>query len=133
MEKLLIEKTFQTPYVLFDPQSNTYEITGNSFPNNALRFYVPILDWFTRYFLKEKKEVRLQVHIYYQNSSSKKMFTEMMKLLDDFHKEGKAIQLDWYYYSDDEDLLLSGTHIQKDVSFPVHLLPKQPEADTPAK
>ncbi|HEV7229781.1 MAG TPA: DUF1987 domain-containing protein [Bacteroidia bacterium] len=129
MEKLLIEKTFQTPYVLLDPKSNTYEITGNSFPNNALRFYVPILDWFTRYFLNEKKEVRLQVHIHYQNSSSKKMFTEMMKLLDDFYKEGKAIQLDWNYYSDDEDMLLSGTHIQKEVSFPVHLVPKQPDPD----
>jgi hypothetical protein len=122
METLLIEKTFQTPFVLLDAEKNVFEIKGNSFPNNALRFYLPILDWLTRYFLHEKKEIRLGVHFYYQNSSSKKMVNEIMKMLDDFYKEGKLIQLDWYYAADDEDLLLSGMHIQKEVSFPVNLI-----------
>jgi hypothetical protein len=122
METLLIEKTFQTPFVLLDAEKNIFEIKGNSFPNNALRFYLPILDWLTRYFLHEKKEIRLSVHIYYQNSSSKKMVNEIMKMLDDFYKEGKLIQLDWHYANDDEDLLLSGMHIQKEVSFPVNLI-----------
>lgn len=131
MEPLLIEKTFQTPHVLLDADKNIFEIKGNSFPNNALRFYLPILDWFTRYFLSEKKEIRLHVHINYQNSSSKKMFSEIMKMLDDFYKEGKLIQLDWDYATDDEDLLHSGLNIQQEVSFPVNLHAKPPE-DNPS-
>ena len=39
MRELYIEKTKSTPEVRFDPQNNKLAINGQSYPENAFKFY----------------------------------------------------------------------------------------------
>jgi hypothetical protein len=125
MQKLHIEKTFQTPAVLLDPEKNQFEISGNSLPNNPHRFYIPILNWMDEYVTKSNPESVFVLRLSHQNSSTKKMLHELMKSLELIHRSGKKISVDWHYASDDEDLMNAGLEISKNFPFAVNCIPVQ--------
>ncbi len=123
MQKLYIEQTFQTPLVLLDPKNNAFEIRGNSLPNNPYWFYVPVLKWLDEYAEQSNPESVFVFQLNHQNSSSKKVFQEMLKSLDRIHQSGKKVSLDWHYPEDDEDIFQYGLEFKKSVSFPVNCVP----------
>ena len=45
MEKIFIEATTNTPKVVLDPDKMIFEISGESRPKDASKFYIPILQW----------------------------------------------------------------------------------------
>jgi hypothetical protein len=104
MQKLFIEETYQSPRVTIDPEKNVFEIRGNSFPNNAFRFYTPIIEWLDAYLESPSKESLFVFNITYQNSSSRKMFNEIFKRLEKMFVAGHKLKIDWYYEEDDEDI-----------------------------
>jgi hypothetical protein len=104
MRKLFIEETFQSPRVTIDPENNIFEIRGNSFPNNAFRLYSPVVEWLDEYAAKPNKETVFVFRISYQNSSSRKMFNEILKRLERMMENGHNVRIDWYYDQGDEDL-----------------------------
>jgi hypothetical protein len=123
MDKLLIEQTYQTPSVILDPEKNAFEIRGNSMPNNPHAFYTPIMEWLDDYVANSNPETVFTFRLNYQNSSSKKMFHQMLKSLDRIHHSGKKISIDWQYPEDDEELLQSGLEFKKIFTFPVNCVP----------
>ena len=50
MEKLIIKPTNFSPGVVLNPAENTFEITGDSRPENAASVYGLILDWLDKYY-----------------------------------------------------------------------------------
>jgi hypothetical protein len=122
MQPLQISQTFQTPSVIFDPSKGLFEISGNSLPNNPHWFYMPILEWLDVYAENSNPETIFIFRLSHQNSSTKKMFHEILKVLERIHIGGKTVRLDWYYPADDEDLFQSGVEFEKSFSFPVRTL-----------
>lgn len=104
MRKLFIEGTFQSPRISLDADNNIFEITGNSFPNNAFRLYSPVVEWLDEYALKPNKDTVFIFRITYQNSSSRKMFNEIVKRMERMVEKGNKVRIDWYYDREDEDL-----------------------------
>jgi len=49
MVRLNIKPTEFTPKVLLDTEKNKFEIAGESRPEDAGKFYGPILDWLDKY------------------------------------------------------------------------------------
>ncbi len=49
MRKLFVERTASSPKVLLDPETNTFEISGESRPSDVASFYSEILSWFDNY------------------------------------------------------------------------------------
>jgi len=49
MRKLIIEKTASSPKVIFDPDNNKFEISGESRPSDVNSFYGEILRWLEDY------------------------------------------------------------------------------------
>jgi hypothetical protein len=123
MDKLFIDQTYQTPLVILDPQNNAFEIRGNSMPNNPHWFYLPVLKWIDDYSNSSNPESVFVFKLSHQNSSSKKMFQEMIKSLNRIHESGKKIRIDWHYPADDEDLHQAGVEFKKSVPFPINCLP----------
>jgi len=50
MKPLKIEASEFTPEVIFNPETNHFEISGESRPENAGKFYAEILDWLDQYY-----------------------------------------------------------------------------------
>ena len=45
MENIYIEQSFHTPEVSFDNEKNRLYIVGKSYPEDASKFYEPIVAW----------------------------------------------------------------------------------------
>ncbi|MCB0395617.1 MAG: SiaC family regulatory phosphoprotein [Flavobacteriales bacterium] len=49
MEALRIPATESSPAITLDPEKGTYEIIGESRPEDVRKFYEPILEWLDKY------------------------------------------------------------------------------------
>jgi hypothetical protein len=124
MEALKIEATDYSPKINLNHITNEYSIIGESRPENARKFYEPILAWFTEafnhfYFLNSKSggvnaPKVLVINLDYFNSTSAKLLYDLMAQL----KEGKEkfnveFAVDWHYHYLDEDMLESGKEMER--------------------
>ncbi|OJJ17160.1 hypothetical protein BKI52_31110 [marine bacterium AO1-C] len=93
------------PDVVLDVKSGKCTISGNSYMENACNFYQTILDWLTIYTRKYQRKMQWDFHLGYYNSSSKKGLTNIIRKLSDYQSSGGQIEVNWYYFKDDLDML----------------------------
>ncbi|MBC7863627.1 MAG: DUF1987 domain-containing protein [Bacteroidia bacterium] len=113
MRDLVIEGTDHTPNIHFKPTEGTFEIKGESRPENARQFFHPIVEWiedFSHYtvYNKEKapKPYRFNFKLEYMNSISTKLIYDLLKKLEEI--PNTSIIINWYYQEDDIDMQENG-------------------------
>lgn len=115
MENLLIEKTKSTPEINFNITSGLLQIKGESFPENVVKFYTPVIDWIKNYISTETKEIILEFEIVYFNSSTSKVFMTIFDLLDQEVGNGKNIKVKWICNSENETAIECGEEFKEDI------------------
>lgn len=105
MEPLIISAKEDVPSVLFDKNSNIFEITSSVFPENPYEIFKPIYNWLEKYTKAPNPVTVVVCKINYFNTSSAK---HIIKLLDYFHtilisNKGTVI-IEWYYFKSDENM-----------------------------
>lgn len=117
MQALMIEKTQSTPYVYFDQASNVMIIKGESFPENAAKFYAPAMEWLREYLaaLDTEKAV-MQFEIIYFNSSTSKVYMTILDLLEAEVEKGKDISVLWLCDKDNETAIECGEEFKEDLN-----------------
>ncbi len=117
MENLIIEKTNSTPYINFDAATGVLQVKGESFPENAAKFYNPILEWLTKYLSDTPKHTTLEFEIIYFNSSTSKIFMSIFDLLEEEVKNGKKIMVNWRCDRENETAIECGEDFEEDLSY----------------
>ncbi|MEO5333216.1 MAG: DUF1987 domain-containing protein [Magnetococcus sp. YQC-5] len=103
MQKLTIDATKSSPQICFDCENNVLAISGESFPEDAALFYLPVFDWLNRYLPGlDQQKVYVKIEIRYFNSSSSKIFMDLFELLDEWVKNGKSIEVCWITHEEDD-------------------------------
>ena len=123
MDNLVIEKTKHTLGVDFNVSNGKLLIEGRSLPENTVEFFNPIFSFVKRYIVEYKQEISLDLKIVYFNSGSSKRFNELFQILEDYHKIGGKVNVNWHYNSDDEDQLEEGEEFFEDFNMPFNLIP----------
>jgi len=124
MRKLIIGKTPNSPGILFDPESNIFEISGESRPPDVAGFYTEIMGWLDDYSIFLSKSggkgdpLVFNFDLEYFNSSSAKYILDFFKQLATLRSEGKNIKVRWHYEKDDTDMLESGKEMSRIARFP---------------
>jgi hypothetical protein len=124
MENLYFEPTHNTPLINCDGTSNIITIAGESRPENVRAFYSNVFTWIDTYekslfyltsFSKNEKIINLNFKLDYFNSSSLKVFMEIIPRLHNISKSIDQVKLNinWYYDEDDDDMLDSGKEFEK--------------------
>jgi hypothetical protein len=114
MENLIIKETKYTPEVNFNTSEGILNIKGNSYPENTLEFYDPILNLMENFFSKTKnKDITLNIEIVYFNSSSSRVFFEIFDLIEDFSSK-LNFTINWIYERDNEGVLEIGEDFKED-------------------
>jgi len=119
MEKLIIEPTNNSPSVILDPESNTFEFSGESRPENVRKFYLPILEWLEKFASEQKgsssrlASLAVQFDFEYFNSTSAKYILDIFKALSVLNDMGIEILVKWLYEEDDEDMLEVGQEMSR--------------------
>jgi len=131
MDALMIEQTEFAPKVVLDPVNNKFEISGESRPENAGKFYEPIVKWLEQYqsvlFYQKGQsgkanKVTFDFSLDYFNSTSAKHLLDILKQLDNYYNEGYDVLIRWYYFEQDEDMRDSGEEFSKLINVPIEFI-----------
>jgi len=123
MENLKIPATKYTLEVNLNAGTGILEMSGSSYPENAIDFFQPIFDWIKIYLTQNPKKVVLKLKINYLNTSSAKCILDILEILEQYYKEKNGdVSVNWYYAEEDEDILEMGEEIAEDTEIPFNLL-----------
>lgn len=122
METVTIEGTPKTPTINFDMQKGLLEIKGRSIPENSIEFYKPLVDWLEKYSSNPKPQTNVNIQLEYFNTSSSKCILDVFKKLEAIHKGGSEIVINWFYETDDEDMLEAGEDYQAIINVPFKMI-----------
>lgn len=125
MENLTIEETKSTPRIIFDAQENILEIKGRSYPEDAMKFYKPAFDWLKEYVVALQGECTCNISLIYINTSSRKIFLMILKLLEKAHSQGNPITINWYYHPDNENAKELGEEYKEEIELPFNLIEEE--------
>jgi hypothetical protein len=116
MDKIQIKRTKVSPEVTLEPDGLA-EIIGESYPENSVGFYQPIMDW-----IKQSVEAKINIafnfKLDYFNTSSSKCIMDILDKLDKYHIAGGKASVKWYYNEDDDDMLEAGEDFSADLTLP---------------
>jgi hypothetical protein len=122
MENLYIAPSKYTSEIDFNAETGLLKISGNSYPEDAITFFEPIIEWLKDYLKECEIAVVCQVKMTYINSSSSKSFIDIFEIFEEFHKNNGEIICKWYYEEDDDEILESGEELLEDMDFPFELI-----------
>jgi len=115
MEPLHIDATKSTPAVHFNGDVNILELAGESYPENAARFYGPVYDWLSRFLQDTEPRVLLvKIALLYFNSSSSKALMNLFDRFEEAVDDGWRISVDWCYHEDNDTALECGEEFRED-------------------
>lgn len=110
-----------TPRVSYDAGTATLRFDGESYPENVSQFYEPIFAWL-REFLAEKPAFKVVLAFSYLNTSSTKALLDLLLQLDDYHRSGGKIEVEWHYRPALEVMQEAGEEFGEDLSLPYRLV-----------
>jgi hypothetical protein len=122
MEHLVITETETTPSVNGNVETGSLSIVGESFPNLAMRFYQPIMDWLQSYVQQATVPVTLTFKLSYFNTSSSKCIINLLMLMEDAHNEGKTVKVEWCYQANEPNMRESGEELAEGLTLPFTLV-----------
>jgi len=122
MQPLLLTKKNKTPQVTFDPEKDTFEISGRSIPENSVDFYKPILDWLDDYTKKPNEKTRFTVKLEYFNTSSSKCLVDIFRKLENMYLKDHDVIIYWYFEDEDEDMKESGEDFKDILKVPIEMV-----------
>ena len=123
MKDLILEKTKYTLQVNFNTQKGVLEMSGSSYPENAMEFFTPIFEHLSEYVSNVKKDLTVDIRIDYLNTSSTKCILDFLEMLESYHLDGYKVTVNWHYESDDEDMLETGEEMAEDINLPIYFFP----------
>ncbi len=125
MQPLILKGSKSTPSIHFDPASHVLRLQGQSYPENASKFYAPVFAWLREYLAQpEGTRVCVDVELAYFNSSSSKILMNFFEILEKTAANGTSVEVFWRYREDDETSLECGEEFKEDApGLSFHLVP----------
>ncbi len=125
MQKTLVfEKTNNSPAVLMDAEKGIFNISGTSFLEDTVSFYIPVMKWIEEFYL-DPKDLTINVELSYFNSSAAKIIITALKDLKLITNKGCKLTVNWIYTDDDEDIRDSGNDFSKLTGIDFNMIEKQ--------
>ena len=116
MEVLFIEGNEKSPTVELNKDSGAFNFNGRSVPEDAQKFYRPILDWMDEYSLNPNDSTCISFSLDYFNTASSMMILAILLKLKPISKAGKEVLIKWHF--DEEDMKDAGINYEEAVDIP---------------
>lgn len=112
MTPLIIQKTEDTPGIVFDPGKNKFVISDRSWPEDATMFFRPVILWLEEYMQTPNSKTVVDFKLEYFNTSSAKQIARLLLTLEKYSAK-TDITIRWHYDKEDTDMLISGSRYAK--------------------
>ena len=123
MEPLIFEGKEDTPKIILNSETNLFQISGRSLPEDAASFYAPVLRWLDDFsaLKTNNPNVNFEVRLEYFNTASSKLLLDIFTKLENLIQSGKKVVIEWYYSEDDEDMLEAGEEYSELIDVPFEM------------
>lgn len=108
MEQYQIQGTYSTPDILLDADKGIFRISGNSYPEDPLQIYMPVINWFKQYIENPLPETTLEFSFLYFSTSSTQLIFELFRMLESIYSDDHKVVVKWYYQADNEEIHENG-------------------------
>lgn len=125
MESLYYEETLETPGIEFDAEKGLLKMYGKSFPEEAGKFYEPILNWLDEYSENPREKTQVIIFMEYFNSASSTRILEILYTLNNIYRNNHSVSIEWHYLDEDDDMRESGEEYDEMIQIPMKLIPEQ--------
>lgn len=95
---------FFVPSVDFCSGTGICEISGESYLEDAVEFYTPLLEWLEDYMVSVDKPITFNFKLTYFNTSSSRSILEILTSLKEYEENGGKVTVNWYFQEDDVDM-----------------------------
>jgi len=92
------------PTVDFNAETGICTLGGESYLEDTVEFYAPILKWLKQFTSETKKNIVFNFKLRYFNTSSSKCIIDILHILRKYEESGGAIEVNWFYDSSEEDI-----------------------------
>ena len=127
-DTIQMDATTSTPAIHFDPDAGVLDIQGESYPENAVAFYQPVLDAVQAHVKEGEGPLILRIALTYLNTSSIKALMDLIELGEDVRDAGREARVEWYYEEDDDRSLDLADEFREDITLPFDIIATEPEA-----
>ncbi|MCI4626415.1 MAG: DUF1987 domain-containing protein [Candidatus Magnetoovum sp. WYHC-5] len=118
MKSLKINRTQRTPEIDFNLELNTFVIKGESYPEDARKFYKPIIEFLEVHLnTVQNADIIFDFELTYFNSSTSKIISRLFNLLEN-SKDNNVI-INWHYLEDDDYMKELGEELADDLAYAV--------------
>ena len=124
---LAIPATLSSPEVLADPDQGLIRLSGESYPENSFEFYRSIGGWVTAFLAQGTQPLVLEIRLTYLNTSSIKCLIDLLDEMEEAHRAGRTVALNWYYDAEDDRAMELAGEFKEDLTLPFNIVPLQRE------
>jgi len=115
MHDLHIPAERDKPEIDFRFSAHHLLLRGESFPENALAFYGPVVAALMEYLNQTKNtQITVDIELRYFNSSSTKILLNVCRMLDQASTQGNTVTLNWRHDPEDDTIAEFGADIAHD-------------------
>ena len=128
MKSLIIEAVPDSPYypeINFDAATGICEMKGESYMEEAYKFYTPLLNWLKEYSLQEGKDITLNIKLTYFNTNSSRLLLDMFDILKKSIDAGHQVKINWYFEPDDPDIKDEIEDFEIETGLKIELIPME--------
>ena len=105
LRDLRIDASPTTFGIEFLSSEGLIKFTGNSYPENAVDFFQPLLQWVKAYVRFHRQKTLVEFRVNYFNTSSSKYLFQILELLDSFRAKGNQVDIEWVVNEENEEML----------------------------
>ena len=78
LEPINIAATIDTPAIILDKSTGEMSFSGRSLPEDVLKIYQPVQDWFKEYCQDPNPETEIVFNLDYYNSSTSRIIVKLL-------------------------------------------------------
>lgn len=122
-------KDYFIPSVNFNSQTGICELSGESFLEDTIEFYNPLIKWLKDYTGEIKKPLAFIIKLTYFNTSTSRCILDMLNVLKDYEEEGGEVVINWHYDEKDVDMEEDIEDYMIDTGLDINLIPFTKEGE----
>ena len=118
-----IPATLSSPQVRADPEAGVLSLSGESYPENSFEFFRPVVEWVSAFLGRDGRALTLEIRLSYLNTSSIKCLIDLLDEMEEAHRRGRIVTLNWYYDVEDDRAVELAQEFKEDLTLPFHIIP----------
>lgn len=116
-------KDYFIPTVKFNAESGVCEISGESFLEDTVEFYKPVIEWLEEFTQTQKKPIAFIIKLSYFNTSTSRSLLDILNVLKNYEDNGGEVVINWHYDPSDVDMEEDIEDYMIDTGLEINLIP----------